>query len=36
MKKKIAQEIIDQLNSGERESSNLMEFLSAFTAKHYS
>lgn len=29
MKKKIAKEIIDQINSGERESSNLMEFLSA-------
>ena len=27
--KKIAKEIIDQINSGERESSNLMEFLSA-------
>jgi len=27
--KKVAKEIIDQINSGERESSNLMEFLSA-------
>ena len=30
MKKKIAKEIIDSINTGTRESSNLMEFLSTF------
>ena len=27
--KKVAKEVIDQINAGERESSNLMEFLAA-------
>lgn len=29
MKRKISKEVIDQINAGDRESSNLMEFLSA-------